>query len=213
MRQLTFYTNPQSRGVTVQWMLNECEATCDIRYETKIIEYDNIKSPDYLAINPMGKLPALVVKQDDASDTKSQGDMIITEAVAICAYLADTYPDANLAPTIDSLARGAYYRWLFWACNVLEPAMMVEFGVLTRDQSAETKQALGFGSFTEALAILDNELADKDYLCDGKFTTADLYLTSMLKWACMYKPDMALPENVASYLDRISKREAFPKPF
>lgn len=206
MSQLTFYTNPYSRGRTVQWMLNECGAS----YDTKFIEYEDIKSPDYLAINPMGKVPALVVHQKSAHlETKS--DIVITEVVAICAYLADAYPDVHLAPAVDSPQRGIYYRWLFWACNVLEPALMTEFGLMRRTESAEAKRALGFGNFREALAVLEKELNNRQYLCDDKFSAADLYMVAMLNWAVMQGAVKALPETLAEYVNGISKREALVK--
>ena len=199
MSQLTFYTNPQSRGRTVQWMLNECAAD----YKTHIIEYEHIKSPDYLAINPMGKLPALVTQTSDNQQ------VVVTEVVAICTYLADSHPQANLAPSIDSPERGRYYRWLFSACNVLEPAMMVQFGLLSRQDSDQANRALGFGSFNEALSVLEQELTDKDYLCDDTFSTADLYIASMIHWAVSQGAVETLPEHVSAYVQRAVQRQAF----
>lgn len=207
MSQLTFFTNVYSRGRTVQWMLNECAAGSDICYDTQFIEYEDIKSPQYLAINPMGKIPALVVHQSEAQD-QTNSDTVITEVVAICTYLADTYPSAGLAPAVGSVQRGIYYRWLFWACNVLEPALMVAFDLIHRTESADANKALGFGSLDDALAVLEETLSQKAYLCDDKFSTADLYMVAMLSWAVMQGAVDTLPTHLAAYVDNVSKRQA-----
>ena len=105
---LVFYTNPMSRGRIARWMLEEVGCS----YRTELLEYGTtMKAADYLAINPMGKVPAI-----------RHGDTIVTECAAICAYLADVFPDAGLAPPPD--ARGAYYRWLFFAAGPLEAAVV-----------------------------------------------------------------------------------------
>jgi glutathione S-transferase len=106
-KELVFYTNPQSRGAIVHWMLEEIG--CPYRLEP--LEFGApMQAPDYLAINPMGKVPAI-----------RHGDQVVTEAAAICAYLADAFPEAGLAP--EPARRGAYYRWLFFAAGCVEPAM------------------------------------------------------------------------------------------
>ena len=97
---LTFYTHPMSRGRTARWMLEEC----GVPYDTVLLEYGTtMKAPDYLAVNPMGKVPAL-----------RHGQAVVTEVAAICAYLADLFPDKSLAPAVGTPARAAYYRWLFF---------------------------------------------------------------------------------------------------
>lgn len=107
MTSLTLYTNPMSRGQIARWMLEET----GVPYDTVILDYGTtMKAPDYLAINPMGKVPAI-----------RHGDTIVTECAAVCAYLADAFPAANLAPPTD--ARGTYYRWLFFAAGPLESAI------------------------------------------------------------------------------------------
>ncbi|HRE36661.1 MAG TPA: glutathione S-transferase, partial [Sphingopyxis terrae] len=104
---LIFYTNPMSRGQIVRWMLEEVGAP----YQTQILGYDDsMKGADYLAINPMGKVPAIVHR-----------GKVVTECAAICAYLADAFPDAGLAPPLE--ARADYYRWLFFAAGPLETAV------------------------------------------------------------------------------------------
>ncbi len=100
--ELVFYTNPMSRGSTVRWMLEEVGAP----YRTEVLEFGTtMKSPEFLAINPMGKVPAI-----------RHGDAVVTESAAICAYLADAFPAAELAPPPS--ARAAYYRWLFFASRM-----------------------------------------------------------------------------------------------
>jgi glutathione S-transferase len=107
MKELVFYTNPQSRGRVVHWMLEEIGAP----YAVEVKDYGTtMKAPDYLTINPMGKVPAI-----------KHGEVVVTETPAICAYLADAFPEAGLAP--EPSARGAYYRWLFFAAGCVEPAM------------------------------------------------------------------------------------------
>ncbi len=108
MSDLVLYTNPQSRGRIAHWMMEELGEP----YETVWVEYDQMKSPDYLAVNPMGKVPAL-----------RDGDTVVTEAAAICAYLADRFPERGLAPPAGSPARGAWYRWLFFAAGPVEQAV------------------------------------------------------------------------------------------
>ena len=107
--KLIFYTNPMSRGRITRWMLEELA----IPYETVLLGYGGtMKSPDYLAINPMGKVPAI-----------KHGDMVVTEGAAICAYLADQFPERELAPPPQSAMRGTYYRWLFFAAGPVEAAV------------------------------------------------------------------------------------------
>src|SRR6266436_7887541 len=108
--ELTFYTHPMSRGRIVRWMLEEIGEP----YRTELLDYGTMmKAPAYLSINPMGKVPAI-----------RHGDMVVTEAAAICAYLADAFPEARLAPPPGDRLRGPYYRWLFFEIGPLEAAMI-----------------------------------------------------------------------------------------
>ena len=109
---LTFYTNPMSRGRIVRWMLEEVGQP----YQTVLLDYGTtMKAPAYLAINPMGKVPAI-----------RHGDTVVTEGGAICAYLADAFPEADLAPPVSSRLRGSYYRWLFYAAGPVEQATSIQ---------------------------------------------------------------------------------------
>src|ERR1700760_3442949 len=106
MADLIFYTNPQSRGRIVRWMLEEVGQL----YETEVVPYDQLKSERYLAVNPMGKLPSI-----------KHGNHVVTECAAISAYLADAFPQANLGPTASEKAD--YYRWFFYAAGPVEAAV------------------------------------------------------------------------------------------
>src|SRR3569623_1649044 len=109
-KDLVFYTNPMSRGRIVRWMLEEVGQP----YRTELLEYETgMKAAQYLAINPTGKVPAIV-----------HGGTVVTEGAAICAYLADAFPQAGLAPALDD--RGDYYRWLFFAAGPVEAAVTAE---------------------------------------------------------------------------------------
>ena len=161
---LTFYTNPMSRGRIVRWMLEE--AAC--HYETVLLEYGtSMKAPEYLAINPMGKVPAI-----------RHGETVVTEAAAICAYLADAFPDAGLAPPPGNPRRGPYYRWLFFAAGPVEAVVTGKaLGLLA---PPDKKTMAGYGSYEEVLDAVEQAVGGDGYLCGDQFTAADLYLGSQL---------------------------------
>ena len=171
MQNLTLYTNPQSRGRIVRWMLEELE----IPYETKVMDYGTFKSPEYLAINPMGKVPAL-----------RHGDTVVTEVSAICAYLADRFPERGLAPMPDSSERGAYYRWLFYAAGPLEMAITTKaFGWEIDEKKAV---AAGCGLYQTAIDTLEQAVSNaRPWLCGEQFTAADLVVASYLGFYMMMK--------------------------
>lgn len=164
--QLVFYTHPMSRGRIVRWMLEEIGAS----YETKVIDYGpKMKSPDYLAVNPMGKVPAL-----------RHGDTVVTESAAIIAWLADAFPDAGLAPPADSPLRGPYYRWLFFAAGPLEAGVINK--TLDVDVPDDKRGMVGYGTLETALDTLEQALQGRDTLVGDTFTAADLYLVANLGW-------------------------------
>ncbi|MGH3629694.1 MAG: glutathione S-transferase family protein [Sciscionella sp.] len=170
MTDLIFYTNPQSRGRIVRWMLEETGAD----YETKVLGYaESMKGADYLAINPMGKVPAI-----------RHGDIVVTEVAAICAYLADAFPDAGLAPPAGSRLRGPYYRWLFYAAGPVEAA--VTNRALKVEPTAEQQRFVGYGSFEAAIDNLENALRPGPYICGDRFTAADLYVGSQIGFGMMF---------------------------
>jgi glutathione S-transferase len=167
--ELVFYTNPMSRGRIVRWMLEEVGQP----YHTETLDFaSTMKAPGYLAVNPMGKVPAI-----------KHGDTVVTEAAAICAYLADAFPEAKLAPPSGSRLRGPYYRWLFFGAGPIEAAAMVKaFGFVVPE---ERKGMAGFGSMDDVLKTLDHAVS-QSYLVGDSFTAADLYLGSHLAWGMQF---------------------------
>jgi glutathione S-transferase len=167
---LTFYTNPMSRGRIARWMLEE--TGCD--YETVVLGYGtSMKDPDYLAINPMGKVPAI-----------RHGDIVVTEGAAICAYLADAFPDAGLAPPPGNPQRGPYYRWLFFAAGPVEAAVTAKsLGLLAPPDKA---MMAGYGTFEAAIDTLESAIAAGPYICGDQFTAADVYVGSQIGWGMMF---------------------------
>lgn len=163
---LTFYTHPMSRGRTVRWMLEECGAP----YDTVLLDYGtSMKAPAYLAINPMGKVPAL-----------KHGDTVITEVAAICAYLADLFPEKKLAPPVGSAARGSYYRWLFFIAGPVDAVITAK----SLNLMAPPDKAImaGYGQYADVMNTLEAAVAKGPYLCGDTFTAADLVLAAYLSW-------------------------------
>ena len=166
--ELTFYTHPMSRGRIVRWMLEEVGQP----YRTELLEYGgSMKGPEYLAVNPMGKVPAI-----------KHGDVIVTEAAAICAYLADAFPDAGLAPP--PAARGDYYRWLFFS------AASVEYAITNRSLGVvvppERKMSAGYGSYEDAIDCLERAVDGRTYIAGGSFSAADVIVGSQIGWGMMF---------------------------
>ena len=168
--EIVFYTNPQSRGAMTHWMLEE--VGCPYRTVVKAFGPD-MKSPEYLAINPMGKVPAI-----------KHGDTVVTETGAILSYLADAFPAAKLAPPIG--ARGAYYRWLFFVAGCGEPAMGNKASGW--DPSTPDLQGrFGYGSYQLTMDTLEKAVSGKRYIAADHFTAADLYVASLLNFGMMFR--------------------------
>jgi glutathione S-transferase len=167
---LTFYTNPMSRGRIVRWMLEEVGEP----YETVLLDYESgLKAPDYLAINPMGKIPAI-----------RHGDTVVTECAAICAYLADAFPETGLAPPPGSRSRGTYYRWLFFGAGPVEAATTGKaLGLLA---PPERKRMAGYGSYDDTIDTLEKAVSGGPYLCGEEFTAADVYVGSQIGWGMQF---------------------------
>jgi len=186
---LVFYTNPHSRGRIARWMLEEAGA----EYRTEIIEYGaEMKSPPYLDINPMGKVPAI-----------SHGGVVVTETAAICAYLADAFPDAGLAPT--PRERGAYYRWLFFAAGPLEAAIINRS--LGFEVPEERERMVGYGTYAAVMDTLEAALAKSDYAAGSRFTAADVYLGAHIGWGFEFDT-IEKRASLVDYWARIEGREA-----
>ena len=168
--ELTFYTNPKSRGRIVRWMLEET----GVPYTTEVLEYGTtMKAAPYLAINPMGKVPAI-----------RHGDTVVTECAAICAYLADAFPQAGLAPPPHSAASGPYYRWLFFAAGPLEAAWTNRaLGVAV---PPERSAMVGYGSFEQVLDTLEAAIGERAYLAGDRFSAADVYVGSQLGFGMQF---------------------------
>ena len=167
MSDLTFYTNPMSRGRIARWMLEEI----GVPYQTIVLDYAAMKSPDFVAINPMGKVPTIVLGTD-----------VVTEAAAICAYLADAFPAAGLAPP--PRERAAYYRWLFLAAGPLEAAITnAALGVVV---PPERRRMAGYGCLEDVLQTIEHGLSDRDYCAGDRFSAADVYLGSGLGFGLMF---------------------------
>jgi glutathione S-transferase len=168
--QLVLYTHPASRGRIARWMLEEVRRP----YRTELLDYDTtMKAPAFRAINPMGKVPAL-----------RHGDAVVTEAAAICAYLADAFSEAGLAPAPGSRARAPYYRWLFFAAGPLEAAATNR--ALGFVVPAERRRMAGYGAMDDVVAALEIALAEGEYLAGGRFSAADLYLACHLGWGMQF---------------------------
>ena len=190
--EIVFYTNPMSRGRIVRWMLEELGRP----YRTEVLDYGTtMKSADFLAINPMGKVPAIV-----------HGGVTVTEGAAICAWLADAFPEAKLAPAVDDPKRGLYYRWMFFAAGPVEAAVTANsLGLLApSDKSA----MVGYGSFDQTVDALEYAVEQGGpWLLGEQFTAADVYVGSQVAWGLMFK---TLPERPAFqvYAGRLMSRPA-----
>lgn len=192
MGELTFYTNPMSRGQIVRWMLEEVGAP----YETKLLDYaSSMKDEAYRAINPMMKVPAIV----------HQG-RVVTECAAICAYLADVFPEAGLAPRHEEKAD--YYRWLFFAAGPLEQAVTNKAAGF--EPSEERGRMFGYGNYDLAVNALASHLEGRDFVCGPRFTAADVYVGSQVLWGVQFGT-MPKLDSFAAYADRLALRDAYKR--
>jgi len=189
--EVVFYTNPASRGRTVRWMLEEIGAP----YRTEVLAFGpEMKAPAYRAINPMGKVPAL-----------RHGRAVVTEAAAICAYLADAFPAAGLAPPPGDPLRGAYYRWLFFAAGPLEAAASNRALDFVVPEGRE--RMMGYGTFADVMNALEGALDQPAYLLGEQFSAADVYLGSHIGFGMQFGTIEKRP-SFAAYWARISRRPA-----
>jgi glutathione S-transferase len=188
---LVLYTNPQSRGRIARWMLEEVGRP----YRTEPLQFGTtMKAPDYLAINPMGKVPAI-----------RHGETVVTEAAAICAYLADAFPEAGLAPSVNSPLRGPYYRWMFFAAGPVEAA--VTNRALNFVVPPGRERMAGYGTFGDVLDTLEKAVANGPFLLGEQFTAADVYVGSAIGWGMMFGTMEKRPAFEA-YYGLLAKRPA-----
>ena len=188
--EIIFYHNPMSRGQIVRWMLEEVGAP----YDTEILDYaSTMKDEDYRAVNPMMKVPAI-----------SHNGKVVTECAAICAYLADVFPEAGLGPRENEKAD--YYRWLFFAAGPLEQAVTNKAAGF--EPGAERGRMFGYGNYDLAVNTLADHLATRDYVCGSRFTAADVYVGSAVLWGVQFGTLPKL-DSFNAYADRLGQREAY----
>lgn len=187
---LKLYTNPQSRAVVIDWLLLEL----DVDIEHIEVAYGaDMKSPEFLQLNPFGKVPVLV-----------DADVVIYELDAICAYLADKFFDRGLAPALDDPKRGLYYRWLFFAAGPYAAASDNQH--LKVKISAEQKMYVGYGDYDDTYRALIQGLEQANpYVCGSQFTTADVCLGAMLIWQLKMKLVQSHPA-ITRYIENLMQR-------
>jgi len=187
---LVFYTNPQSRGQIIRWMLEELGQP----YETVILDYGTtMKAPDYLAINPMGKVPAI-----------RHNVQIVTECAAICAYLADAFPESGLLPAPEH--RGAYFRWLFFAAGPLEAIFTAK--AIGWEVPADKQGMAGFGSFDLAIDTIESAVAGRSFIAGDSFSAADVYVSSLIDFMLRFGLLSPRP-GFDAYLEPLRQRPAY----
>jgi glutathione S-transferase len=187
---IIFYHNPMSRGQIVRWMLEEVGAP----YDTEILDYaSSMKSEEYRAVNPMMKVPAI-----------RHIGKVVTECAAICAYLADVFPEAGLAPRDDEKAD--YYRWMFFAAGPLEQAVTNKAAGF--EPTAERQRMFGYGHYDLAVNALAEHLAGRAYVCGSRFNAADVYVGSAVMWGTQFGTLPKL-DSFMAYGERLARREAY----
>jgi glutathione S-transferase len=192
--ELVFYTNPQSRGRIIRWMLEEVGQP----YKTEVLDYaSTMKGSAYLAINPMGKVPAL-----------RHGDAVVTETAAICAYLADAFPQAKLAPPPADRLRAPYYRWMFFAAGPVEAA--VSNKALNFVVPPGRERMMGYGTYEQTMDALDGAVSKGKYILGDEFSAADVYVGSAIGFGLMFGTIEKRPA-FEQYWQRLSARPAFSR--
>ncbi len=192
MAEFTFYTVAMSRGQIARWALHEAGAD----YEHVMMEWET-RPPSFKDINPMNKVPCLVHHHGDH-------DHVVTEAAAICHYLAETHPDAGLLP--DQHERAAYFRWFFFAAGPLEQAIMT--AAMGWEVSPEREATVGFGSAERTLDNVDQWLSANDYAAGNRFTMADVYFGSQIDWGLMFGTIPTRP-SFEAYAERLRARPKY----
>ena len=191
MAKLILYHAAPSRSSIVHWMLEEIGEPYDIHLLS--LKGGENRAPDYLAVNPMGKVPAL-----------RHGEVVITEAAAICTYLADEFPRAGLNVPVGDPRRGVYLKWLFFGPSCIEPAMMDR--AFPRKEEAR-RAALGYGDFDTVIKVLTDAMARGPYILGEQFTAADVVIGSTLRFGMLFKLLPEQPEFTA-YTGRLAQRPA-----
>lgn len=192
MAAFTFFYNPMSRAQIARWALHEVGAD----YEPVLVEW-NDKPAALLAANPMGKLPTIIHHHGGH-------DHVVSEAAAVCHYLALTHPQAGLLPGEHEAAD--YFRWLFFAAGPLEQAVTNKAYGWLPDEKQEI--SVGFGSYERTIGALDQWFGGHDFVCGDRFTMADVYVGSAIDWGLAFKSIPDRP-NFTAYADRFRARDAY----
>lgn len=188
--EIVFYTNPMSRGRIARWMLEEVGAP----YRMEVLQFGSTMKDDaYRSVNPMGKVPAIV-----------HADKIVTEGAAICAYLADAFPAAGLAPP--ATERADYYRWLFFAAGPLEAA--VSNKALGFDVPKDRERMIGYGNLADVMTTLETAVKAHSYIAGDTFSAADVYVGAQIGWGMQFGTIEKRPAFEA-YFGRLSARPAY----
>ncbi len=189
---LTLYSNPMSRGRIARWMMEEVGAPYDIQ----MLPFGaTMHSDSYRGLNPMAKVPVLV-----------HDGRIVTECAAICAYMADAFPDAGLAP--DPQDRADYYRWLFFAAGPLEHAVTNKsLGV---DVPEDRRGMVGYGTYDRTMQALETMLNGRTHITGDSFSAADVYVGSQVVWGLGFQSIPATPA-LEAYRDRLTARPAYQR--
>ena len=191
-KEIVFYTNPMSRGRSAHWMLEEVGAP----YRTVYLEYGtSMKDAAYLKVHPMGKVPAI-----------EHRGQTVTECAAICAYLADAFPDSRLAPAPDR--RADYYRWMFFAAGPLEAAVTNKS--LNIEIAPEKAVFVGYGSLGSVIDTLEKAVEGREFIAGDAFSAADVYVGSQIGWGLQFKTIEARPA-FEKYWAGISERPALKR--
>ncbi|TWT11822.1 glutathione S-transferase family protein [Reyranella sp. CPCC 100927] len=190
---IVFYHAPQSRSIIAQWMLEELGQPYHLHLLN--LKKEEHKQPAYLAVNPMGKVPAIAHK-----------GVIITEAAAICCHLADAYPQAGLNVSVGDPRRGPYLKWLFFGPSCLEPAIIDRMF----KRPDVVPGALGYGTFDTTLDVVITAITEGPYLLGEQFTAADVVIGSGLVWGMAVKVVPERPE-ILAYAARLRERPALQR--
>ena len=190
--ELSLYYAPRTRSFGALWMLEELGES--YRLESFDIQTGRHKQPDYLALNPMGKVPLVV-----------HGGLPVSELGAIAIYLADAYPGGSLGPSPDDPLRPAFLRWIFFSSAIMEPA----FGQQLLKWEIPAVSA-SWGSFDQMLAVLTEAVSDHDWLLGGDFSAADVLVGATLRFGQVVG---IIPNDgaVGEYVQRLQSREAFQR--
>ncbi|GAB3404447.1 glutathione S-transferase family protein [Massilia agilis] len=187
-RHLTLFHAPQSRSTAVRILLEELGAKYDLRVLD--LKANEQRAPGYLAVNPMGKVPALL-----------HGDALVTEQAAIMIYLADLFPQSGLAPALGDPLRGPYLRWMAFHGSAFEPAVID----LAMKRDPTPPSMCPYGDYDTMLATVTRQLRAGPYLLGERFSAADILWASAFGWTTAFKLVPELPE-ITAYLARVNSR-------